>query len=83
MTHGTASDPQALEERVDGELVRLVFGVWIQCLDLDSICAADRGADVGRVPEAAQRAIAMVGPVGCRGSHLVCRCLCNVAPIPA
>lgn len=33
MTHGPASDPQALKERVDGELVRLVFGVGIQCLD--------------------------------------------------
>ena len=27
------SDPQALKERVDGELVRLVFGGWIQCFD--------------------------------------------------
>jgi signal transduction histidine kinase len=32
MTTGS-SDPQALKERVDGELVRLVFGGWIQCFD--------------------------------------------------
>jgi signal transduction histidine kinase len=33
MTSPSASDPQALNERVDGELVRLVFGSWIHCLD--------------------------------------------------
>jgi len=27
------SDPHALKERVDGELVRLVFGSWFQCFD--------------------------------------------------
>ncbi len=33
MTSSSVSDPQALKERVDGELVRLVFGVWLQCLN--------------------------------------------------
>lgn len=33
MTSRPASDPQALNERVDGELVRLGFGTWIHCLD--------------------------------------------------
>ncbi len=33
MTTGPGSDTGALNERVDGELVRLVFGGWIQCFD--------------------------------------------------
>src|SRR2546423_4127460 len=33
MASRPVSDPQALNERVDGELVRLVFGSWVHCLD--------------------------------------------------
>ena len=33
MASRPASDPQALTERADAELVRLVFGSWIHCLD--------------------------------------------------
>jgi len=33
MRSGPVSDAEALKQRIDGELVRLVFGHWIQCVD--------------------------------------------------